>query len=423
MEQENIVFALDIGTTKICAMAGRKNQYGQLEILGYGKVDSHGVLRGVVANIDKTIEAIREAVAIAERKSGLEFTQVNVGIAGQHINSLQHRGLITRDSHDEIGKKDIIQLKEDMNQLVLPPGDKIIHIIPQEYTVDGEQGIVDPIGIAGVRLEANFHIITGQVAAAKNIRKCVEQAGLQIASMTLEPIASAEATLSEQEKEAGVALVDIGGGTTDLAIFHEGIIRHTAVISFGGDIITRDIKSGCRLMQSHAEKLKVKYGCAMAREVYDNRVIAIPAIRGEDHEEIQEKNLAHIIQARMEEIIEQVNWEIKSTDYEDKLLAGIVLTGGGSLLRHVDKLTEFKTGKRARIGEPIEHLAHGFAPEVCSPIFSTSVGLILKAYDQGLETLMSLDSRKRKGTKRPWYNDIFEKTKKFFDNESDTIIK
>ncbi|NRA51791.1 MAG: cell division protein FtsA, partial [Phaeodactylibacter sp.] len=374
-----IIVALDIGTTKICAIAGRRNEYGKIEVLGFGKVASEGVLRGVVSNIEKTVKAIAEAVNMAQRTAGQTFQVVHVGIAGQHIKSLQHRGILTRDSdHTEISRRDIDRLISDMFKLVLPPGDKILHVIPQEYTIDNEQGITDPIGMSGVRLEANFHIITGQISASNNIHRCVERTGLRVANMTLEPIASASAVLSEEEKEAGVALVDIGGGTTDITIFQEGIIRHTAVIPFGGNVITKDIKEGCTVMKPQAEKLKVKFGSALAEEVYDNRIISIPGLRGQDHKEISEKNLARIIQARVEEILDYVIWEIRRSGFDRKLIGGIVLTGGGALLSHIDKLSEYHTGMSTRIGTPIEHLAHGYHEQLSSPIYSTAVGLLIK---------------------------------------------
>ncbi|MFT6002275.1 MAG: cell division protein FtsA, partial [Flavobacteriales bacterium] len=245
MDTSEIIVGLDIGTTKIACIVGRKNEHGKIEVIGMGKSESLGVTRGVVANIEKTVQSIKAAVEQAELKSGVEIKVVNVGIAGQHIKSLQHRGMITRKSHeDEISQEDINTLVDDMYKLVMMPGEEIIHVLPQDYIVDREQGILDPIGMAGVQLEANFHIITGQIAAGKNIYRCVEKAGLEVADIILEPLASAEAVLSQEEKEAGVALVDIGGGTTDIAIFHEGIIRHTAVIPFGGNVITDDIKEG-----------------------------------------------------------------------------------------------------------------------------------------------------------------------------------
>jgi cell division protein FtsA len=435
MENQNeIVVALDIGTTKICAMAGRINQHGKLEILGIGKVESVGVLRGVVSNIEKTVKAISDAIAEAERRAGLEVGVVNVGIAGQHIKSLQHRGILTRDSlHEEISRTDIEDLISDMYKLVLPPGDKIIHVIPQEYIVDNEQGIIDPIGMSGIRLEANFHIITGQITAIKNLQKCVEKAGLEMANLTLEPIASAAAVLSQEEMEAGIALVDIGGGTTDLAIFHEGIIRHTAVIPFGGNVITKDIKEGCRVMGSQAEKLKVKFGCAMAGELKENRIVTIPGLKGRPHKEISERNLAHIIQARMEEILDHIYWEIRRSGFERKLSGGIVLTGGGALLRNLTDLVEYHTGMTARLGMPIEHLANGYDKAVASPIYATAIGLVMKGFEDIVEgnsteynnaytnstavTTTHKDAGKKAGTR--WFDNIIKKTKEWFEAEPD----
>lgn len=432
-QPHDVVVALDIGTTKVCCLAGRKNTHGKLEILGVGKVDSVGVLRGVVSNIEKTVSAIREAIDLAERQSGMKFRVVNVGIAGQHIKSLQHRGILTRESdHTEIVNRDIDRLVNDMFKLVLPPGDKIIHVFPQEFTVDNEQGITDPVGMCGVRLEANFHIITGQITAINNIYRCIEKAGLKVAELTLEPIASADAVLSEEEKQAGVALVDMGGGTTDITIFHEGIIRHTAVIPFGGNVITADIKEGCTVMQPQAEKLKVKFGSALSDEVFDNRIITIPGLKGRDHKEISEKNLARIIQARMEEILDYVLWEVRRSGYERKLIGGIVFTGGGALLNHVDKLTEYHTGMSCRVGIPVEHLAHGYRESVSSPIFSTVIGLLLKGLQDVAvgraadETLLKAPKEEAKEPsnvseeKSPsWLENVFRKTKEWFEAEPD----
>ena len=380
--QTQIIAALDIGTTKVCALVGRRDAHGRLEILGTGKVESEGVMRGVVSNIEKTVRAIGEACDLARQASGEDFDVVHVGIAGQHIKSLQHRGMLVRDNaQDEISQRDIDRLIGDMHKLVLPPGDKILHVIPQEYTVDMEQGITDPIGMSGSRLEANFHIITGQITASNNIHRCVERAGLEMAGVTLEPIASAASVLYEDEKQAGVALVDIGGGTTDITIFQDGIIRHTAVIPFGGNVFTKDIKAGCTVMDQHAEKLKVSYGSALASEVFENRLIVIPGLRGRDPKEISEKNLALIIQARAEEILDHVMWEIRRAGFEGPdLIGGIVLTGGGALLKDIEKLTELHTGLSTRVGTPVEHLAHGYQERLTSPIYSTGVGLLLQGF-------------------------------------------
>ncbi len=442
-QNNQVVVALDIGTTKVCAIAGRKDEHGKIEILGIGKVESTGVSRGVVSNIEKTVKAIKEAVASAERNSGQEIKIVHVGIAGQHIKTLQHRGILTRDNDlQEIDQSDIDRLISDMYKLVLPPGDKILHVIPQEYTVDNEQGITDPIGMSGVRLEANFHIITGQITASNNIYRCIERVGLRVADMTLEPIASAASVLSQEEKEAGVALVDIGGGTTDITIFQDGIIRHTAVIPFGGDVITKDIKEGCTVMYQQAEKLKVKFGSALADEVFENRVITIPGLKGHEPKEISEKNLALIIQARVEEILDYVVWEIRRSGYDTKLIGGLVLTGGGSLLEHIEKLTAYHTGFSTRIGMPIEHLAHGYNEKVCSPIYATAIGLLIngiKSVENGkvvytkveVEEPVTVDAliEDEKNAEETaaqlaedskWYEKLFNKTKEWFEAERDT---
>jgi cell division protein FtsA len=385
MNKTDIIVGLDIGTTKIAAIVGRRNEHGKIEILGYGNTESIGVKRGVVSNIENTVQSIKTAVEMAEKSSGIEIKYVNVGIAGQHIKSLQHKGsIIRRDIETEISQKDIDTLHQNMFNLNMNPGEEIIDVIPQEYIIDGEEGIKQPIGMLGNTLEANFHIIIGQTAAAKNIYKCVRKAGLEVMDLILEPIASADAVLSEEEKEAGVVLVDIGGGTTDIAIFQDGIIRHTSVIPFGGEILTEDVKEGCSIIKKHAEELKIKFGSALASENREDEVVAIPGLRGRQPKEISLKNLASIIQARMEEIIEHVYYEIKNSGYEKKLIAGIVLTGGGSLLKHLSQLTEFMTGMDTRIGYPNEHLAPGTPDEMASPMFATGIGLVI----QGIERLI-----------------------------------
>ncbi len=421
MEPSEIVVGLDIGTTKIVAIVGRRNEFGKIEILGMGKSESYGVARGVVQNIDKTVEAIRTAVAEAEAKSGVNIKVVNVGIAGQHIKSVQHRGIKTRSSvEEEIAQKDIDSLIDDMFRLVMQPGEEIIHVLPQEYIIDSEQGIKNPIGMSGIRLEANFHIITGQTAAAKNIFKCVQKAGLEVSELMLEPLASADAVLSDEEKEAGVVLVDIGGGTTDVAIFQDGIIRHTAVIPFGGNVITEDIKEGCTIIKSQAELLKIKFGSALASENQENEIVSIPGLRGRQHKEISVRNLSSIIQARMEEIIEHVFYEIKNSGYEKKLIAGIVITGGGAQLKHVTQLVEYITGMDSRVGYPNEHLAKG-SEEVTSPMFATSVGLIMKGLQtldkQGKKVVATAIPETITGHSEPKSSGFFDKIKKFFDED------
>ena len=377
--ESEIIVGLDIGTTKIACIVGKKDEYGKIEIMGYGKTESLGVKRGVVSNIENTVNSIKRAVDIASEKSNVEIHRVHVGIAGQHIKSLQHRGNIIRENPDHpITQKEIDKLIKDMYKLNINPGDEILDVIPQDFIIDNEEGIREPKGMLGNTLEANFHIIVGQTAAAKNIYTCVRKAGLEVEDLVLEPIASAQAVLSDEEREAGVALVDIGGGTTDIAIFQDHIIRHTAVIPFGGEIITEDVKEGCSIIKKYAEQLKVRFGSALAEENKDNEVVSIPGLKGRPAKEITLKNLANIIQARLEEIIEEVDKEIIRSGFKKKLIGGIVLTGGGSQLKHIDQLTQYITGLDTRIGYPHEHLSNNNEAEVGSPIFATGVGLVIE---------------------------------------------
>lgn len=381
METKQIAVGLDIGTTKIVAMIGRVNDYGKLEILGIGKSKSLGVHRGVVNNITQTIQSIQQAVQEAELASGQKINEVTVGIAGQHIRSLQHSDYITRPNSDQvIDEADIERLINQVHKLVMLPGEEIIHVLPQEFKVDGQAEIKEPIGMYGGRLESNFHVVVGQVSSIRNIGRCVKSGGLELEGITLEPLASSNAVLSQEEKEAGVALIDIGGGTTDLAIFKDGIIKHTAVIPFGGNVITEDIKGGCSIIEKQAELLKIKFGSAWPGENKENEIVSIPGLRGREPKEITLKNLSKIIHARVVEIIEQVYVEIKNYGHEEqknKLIAGIVLTGGGSQLKHLKQLVEYITGMDTRIGYPNEHLAGDSDQEIASPLYATAVGLVM----------------------------------------------
>ncbi len=385
MENDNIAVGLDIGTTKIVAMIGRKNEYGKMEILGIGKAKSLGVHRGVVNNITQTIQSIQQAVQDAETASGFKIKEVVVGIAGQHIRSLQHSDYITRNKGDEvINEEDIDRLCNQVHKLVMLPGEEILHVLPQDYKVDGQAEVKEPIGMYGARLEANFHVVVGQVSSIRNVGRCIKSAGLELSAITLEPLASAKAVLSQEEKEAGVALIDIGGGTTDLAIFKNDIIRHTAVIPFGGNVITEDIKEGCSIIEKQAELLKIKFGSAWPGENKENEIVSIPGLRGREPKEITLKNLSKIIHARVIEIIEQVYLEIKNYGHEDpkkKLIAGIVLTGGGAQLQHIKQLVEYITGMDTRIGYPNEHLAGESDSETTSPMYATAVGLVLNCLE------------------------------------------
>ncbi|MGB0293224.1 MAG: cell division protein FtsA [Flavobacteriaceae bacterium] len=401
MEKKEYAVGLDIGTTKIVAIIGCKNEYGKIQVIGVGKSQSLGVKRGVVNNITQTIDSIRRAVEEAEVDSGLKISNVVAGIAGQHIKSLHHSDYITRERIEEvISDDDIERLKDQVKNLHMLPGEEIIHVIPQDYKVDTQAEITEPIGMYGSRLEANFHVVVGEIASIKNISRCIRDANLKMTSISLEPIASSEAVLSVEEKEAGVALIDIGGGTTDLAIFKDGIIRHTAVIPFGGNVITEDIKEGCSIIERQAELLKVRFGSAWPGENRDNEVVSIPGLRGRDPKEITLKNLSKIINARVVEIIDQVYVEIKNYGHDDqkkKLIAGIVLTGGGSQLKHLKQLVEYITGMDTRIGYPNEHLAGNSDPKIASPLYATSVGLLMQAIE--LETIDIEEPRKEEAKK------------------------
>ncbi|NOU16284.1 MAG: cell division protein FtsA [Bacteroidales bacterium] len=376
------VAAIDLGTTKIVTLIGKKNPNGKFQIVSQSKTPSTGIKRGVVLNIEETVASIQRTVEEAQAQSGIILSDVFVGIAGQHIRSIKNRGYINRDNTEsEITAEDVQKLINDMYKIPIEVGEEILHVLPQDFIVDNEPG-VRPIGMMGRRLEANFHIVIGQTASAKNIEKCVNRVGLKVNDLILEPLASSEAVLTEDEKEAGVVLVDIGGGTTDVAMFYDGIVRHTAVIPFGGNVITNDIKEGCSILFRQAESLKVQFGSALGDMAPEDKIVTIPGISGRDPKEISFKSLAYIIQSRMEEIIDAVNYEIDNSGYAEKLSAGIVLTGGGALLRHLSQLVKFKTGYDVRIGFPNEHLSADCSEDINQPMYATAIGLILKGYDQ-----------------------------------------
>jgi len=382
--EQPIIVGLDIGTTKIAVIAGRKNEFGKLEILGFGRSNSNGVKHGQVLNIDETIKAINAALenCLASNPS-LEVSEVYVGIAGHHIKSLQTRGdMVRQNTDDEITQKEIDQLVADQYKTYIPAGDQIIDVIPQEFTIDNFQNIPNPIGYGGVKVGANFHIITGDKNAIRNINRSVEKAKLTTKDLVLQPLASSSAVMGQEDMEAGVAIVDIGGGTTDLAVFYEGILKHTAVIPFAGENITNDIKTGLGVLKTQAEQMKVQFGSALSNEAKNNAFITIPGLRGMPAKEISVKSLANIIQARMSEIMDFVTYHLKQVGLDTRMLnGGVILTGGGSQLKHLIQLTEYVTGLNARIGYPNEHLAGGHIEELAKPMYSTCIGLILKGYN------------------------------------------
>ena len=381
-KEQPIIVGLDIGTTKVVAIAGRKNEFGKLEILGFGKAESAGVSHGVVMNIEQCIKSIQQAIEkCAQSNPHLDLKEMYVGIAGQHIKSLQTRGDRVRANTDgEINKEDINQLIRDQYKTYIPAGDQIIDIIPQDYSVDNTSYVIDPVGMSGVKIGANFHIITGDRNAIRNIKRCVDKSGLITRDLVLQPLASAAAVMNDEDLEAGVAIVDIGGGTTDMAVFYDGILKHTAVIPYAGVNITNDIRNGLGVLRAQAEQMKVQFGTALADEANNNAYITIPGLRGLPPKEISVKNLSHIIQARMQEILDYVVYHLKQIDLDKRLYGGIILTGGGAQLQNIIQLTEYVTGLGARLGYPNEHLAGGHAEALMNPMYSTCIGLILRGY-------------------------------------------
>lgn len=414
-ENERIVAGLDIGTTKVCAVVASINSQNRIHILGVGKAPSEGLNRGVVVNIDKTVHAIKTAIKQAELASGIEVSSVNVGIAGDHIRSLRSKGVITINNKDkEITVQDVDRILKDCQQIMLPPDQQILHVIPQEFVVDGQDGISDPVGMSGMRMEAEVHIITGLISAAKNLYRCVERAGYEVADIILEPLASSYAVLDDEEKEAGVVLVDIGGGTTDLAVFQDNTIRHTAVIAIAGKKVTDDIKLGLSVLEDQAQKLKHNHGECFVDMIDQDESITIPGIAGRPPKEITKSILAKIIQARMEEILEIIAIEVKRSGYGDTLSAGIVITGGGALIKNICPLANEVLGLDAKIGRPLG-LAGGLIEEVNSPIYATSVGLVLHALkSEGGENQQPMPSSEKGSGVEKVMNSITERMKSWF---------
>lgn len=414
----NIIVGLDIGTTKIAAFIGQRSENGKVEILGVGKTDSTGVHRGEVRNIEEVAEAVKKAIHEAESKAEVEVHEVYVGIAGHHIKGISRKnGFVRQHAEELISKEDVEKLVNDQYGIMLSPGEQIIDIIVKDYIVDGEGGITNPVGMQGASLEANFHIVTGDVSNINRIYHSVEMAGYKIVKLILEPIASAEAVVDKTEKEAGICLVDIGGGTTDIAIFYDGVIRHTAVIPLAGGIITSDIKEGCSIIQSQAEALKIQFGSCFPEQTREDEIIAVPGIRSQAPREISMKRLAGIIHARMQLILEQVHYEIQNSNYGKKLIGGIVLTGGGSKIKHILELTSFITGIDTRIGNPKEHLTANSSEEYSHPMYATGIGLVLKGLAHSESISKEQEKTEVKSQPEPETEPIIEETTETSENE------
>ncbi len=409
--EHNIVVGLDIGTTKVCAVVAAVDDGGRFNVLGIGKSASGGLTRGVVTNIDKTVRSIQVAISEAEARSGIKIQSVIVGIAGDHIQSFQSRGVIAvSGTEHEITQADVNRLIEDTKRVALPSDRRIIHVIPQEFIIDGQDGVFDPVGMSGVRLEANVHIITGLVTAAQNICKCVQRTGLQIRDMVLEPLASSYAVLDEEEKEVGIALLDVGGGTTDLAVFEDRTIRHTAVIPIAGNQVTNDIRKGLGVLTEQAERLKCQHGFSYLPSVVDDEPITLPGIGGRPPLDIDKRLLAQIIQPRMEEIFEIAAIEIKRSGYSRHLSAGVVLTGGGSLIKGSAELAREVLGMPVKIGVPSGFNA-GLVREIENPMYATCVGLVL----HGLRNKDGAPLTFNNGKGGHSLKNIFSKMKSWFD--------
>lgn len=398
MEQQdkNIVAAIDVGTTKVVVLVGRKNDDGAIEIIGYGRTESKGVRRGAVLNIELTIEAIKTAVAKAEETSGYKITEAYVGIAGQHIRSQRFTQTLNRNSQcDPISEADIQDLINQMRDVPTEMGEEVLHILPQSYKVDNENEITNPIGISGKQISGDYHIVFGQTAAANNLRRCVEKNGITVKRLILEPLASASAVLSSDDKELGVALVDIGGGTTDLAIFKDSRIFHTEVIPVGGNIITSDIKEGCGILERQAESLKVQYGAAFATPDMANKAVSIPGSSGLKSKEISLTMLANIINARVDEIIATIKFHLNASGANNKLGGGIVITGGGAMLRHLVQLFAARTGCEIRVGVPNQRIISKIESVTTLPSNATSIGLLKMAFDDSLIDGMNTEFKKQ----------------------------
>jgi cell division protein FtsA len=377
-----IIAAIDIGTTKIVALAGRKTKDNRFEIIGFGTTQSKGIRRGVVLNIDETVNSIRIAVKKAYDNSGIRLNEVYIGIAGQHVLGQKNRcSLKINPQNGVINKEHLKELEELMRQMIFDPGEEILDIIPQSYIVDKETGIDNPCDMTGSILQGNYHIIVGQMSMVNNIKKCATIAGLKVKSLFLEPLASAEAVLSAHEKEAGVAMIDIGGGTTDLAIYKNNKIIHTAVIPIGGNTITNDIKNELAILEKQAEELKIMYGSALQDKSQAETIISIEGLKGREEKEFSLQKLAQIIQARMEEILHAVMFQIESAGIREKLTGGIVITGGGSLMKNLKQLAAYITNNDIRIAYPTGYITGEFSDLLNKPQYSTAIGLIIKGCD------------------------------------------
>lgn len=411
--KKQIIAGLDLGTTKVCAVIAEKTDENRFKILGFGVAPSEGLHRGLVANISKTAEAINAAVSVASNRAGLKFPAVNVGVAGEHITSMRHRNYVTITNEEhEITKEDLDRLEADVRTIRIPSDRQILHIIPEEFFVDYQNGIENPIGMSGSRLEATNHVVLASIPAIQNIRKSVERAGLQIQQLVLQPIASSSSVLDESEKDLGVLLIDIGGGTTDIAIIHRKAIKHSKVFGVAGYQVTNDIRETLGVITEEAEALKKQFGYATETAIIKEEQILIKGVGARGNTRIPISLLTQIISLRMRELFTLIDHEIKNAGFKNKIKAGIVLTGGGSLLRGTTELAEEVFGLPARVGVPLENATGGLI-EIEKPEFATVAGLICGIPGSKVETIevIEKETKKRKSkTKEIWNN-----FRQFFD--------
>ena len=372
-KREELVVGLDIGTTKVCAIVGEVTEDG-VDIIGVGSHPSTGLKKGVVVNIDATVQSIERAIEEAEHMAGVEITQVFAGIAGAHIRSINSQGVwAVKDK--EVRESDVQAVLEQAKAINIPQDREIIHVLPQEYTIDHQDGVKDPIGMSGVRLEVKVHLVTASTTSAQNILKCCNRAGLQVSDVVLEPLASAEAVLHEDEKELGVVLIDIGGGTTDIAVFCDGAIVHSSVLAVGGHQLTADIAYGMRSPHSEAERIKHRFGCATSSMVGEDEMMEVPSVGGRPARQVRRQSLTAVIEPRVEEIFTLVRREIEKSGFEDKIGSGAVITGGSTLLEGMPELAEQVLGMPVRRGIPSR--VGGLIDVVKTPAYATAVGLVL----------------------------------------------
>lgn len=380
--KNNITVGLDIGTSKVCALVAQTAEDGGLEILGIGITESEGLNRGVVVNIEKTVKTIKKVIEQAEQQSGVKINDVVVGIAGDHIEAIQTRGIVgISNPNQEVQQSDVDRLLANARNLKIPAERQIIHVMPQEFIIDGQDGITDPIGMSGVRMEADVHIITGLNTAIKNIHTCVERAGIKVQQVVLEPFASSRAILTDEEKEVGIALIDIGGGTTDIAVFEENVIRFTSIFAVAGKHVTDDVRKCLGVIANQAERVKREYGHTFEEGIMKDEIFMIPGISGRPPMEVSKKDLCKIIEPRMEEIFEFAFNELNRSGFLDRLGAGVVVTGGTCLLKGTEELANKVFGMPVKLGIPTGISYSGLAPEVESPVYSTAVGLALYGLD------------------------------------------